>query len=152
MSVAALSGKEMSGLSLLAFTKGFVAELVLAQMPDIVPRDPRARRGFKKVVELLDDRARALKASGASWKEVLPVAKLANTLRMSTNGGVEGWERALRLAQLTYTRVGNPDYTEVEFSVDGVTAKIDVDRLPKVEQDLVKEAAKLFLEEWSGGE
>lgn len=150
----ALSGNQSGGLdaiNLLGFTKAFIAELVSQGVRDLEPRAPNARRGFACVVSLLDERVEKLEDDGRGWQQVLPLASIANELRESANGGVEGWERALRLAQLTFTTVGNPDYDQVEFSIDSATAVDTIERLPETQQLLAREAVERFMKEWRLG-
>jgi hypothetical protein len=151
MTAAALSGtpEAYSGLSLLGFTKAFVAELVVNKVHAIIPRREDARKGFERVVDLLDDRLNKLDEQGAPWEAVLPLANVANQLRTSSNGGVEGWERALHLAQLTFTSVPNPDYDVVELAIDSPSAETEVEQLSEYDQILVREAAKRFIAELS---
>jgi hypothetical protein len=127
------------------FIKAFIAQLVQAGKPGVPPRDPSVRRGFRKVVELIDDRVRTLRAAGTSLVVLRPWIEAGNHLRLSATGGVENWERALRSAQLTFTKVGNPGYEMVTFTIDTARAQSELASLQATEKEFVNAAVSEFL-------
>jgi hypothetical protein len=139
--------QEFAGLSPDRFIKGFIANLVLAGKQSIPPRDAHVRRGLKLVVEMLDERARSLLAGDAAFATVRPWIDSGNQLRLSPTGGAENWERALRSAQLTFTKVGNPDYEVITFVIDPARAESEIEHLSPVHREFVARAAKAFIEQ-----
>jgi hypothetical protein len=134
------------------FIKGFIANLVLSGHSSIPPRDPLVRRGLKRVVEMLDERARALLAANATMSNVRPWIDTGNQLRLSPTGGVENWERALRSEQMNFTKVGNPDYELVSFEIDPARAQSELDRLEPDFRTFVEQATMAFMERAELGE
>lgn len=129
------------------FLKAFISTLVLEGRRSIRPREKYVRRGFQRVVEMLDERARSLLAQSAPSAEVRPWIDTRNRLRLSPTGGVENWESALRAAQLTFTKVGNPYYELVSFDLDEARAESELEQLSPEQRDFVDRAAKSFLEQ-----
>jgi hypothetical protein len=134
------------------FIKGFIANLVLAGHQSIPPREPKVTQGFWRVVEMLDERARKMLSQKASFSSVRPWIDAGNQLRLSPTGGVENWERALRAAQLTFTKVGNPDYELVSFEIDRARAQSELDHLDAEFRTFVADATTAFLEKAKLGE
>lgn len=129
------------------FIKGFIAQLVLAGHSSIPPRDPHVRRGLRRVVEMLDEQARLILAEQNSFASARPWIDAGNQLRLSPTGGVENWERALRSAQLTFTKVGNPSYELVSFEIDEARANSELERLEPKFRMFVEQAAGAFIEQ-----
>ena len=129
------------------FIKGFIAELVIAGHTSIPPRNPQVRRGLKRVVEMLDEQAKAALGSRSDFVTAKPWIDTSNELRLSPTGGVENWERALRAAQLTFTKVGNPSYELVSFEIDSVRAQSELEHLEPSFREFVMRAANAFMEQ-----
>ena len=129
------------------FLKGFIASLVLAGQRSIPPRERAVRLGFRRVVDLLDEEARSRMAGLAPLSEAAPWINASNRLRISPTGGVENWESALRSAQFTFTKVGNPYYELISFDIDKSRAQSELDELGTKEREFVTRAAKTFLDE-----
>src|SRR5690242_14556937 len=91
-----------------AFMKAFVAGLVLRNRLTIKPQNPNDRRGFGKIVRLLDKKISELDESGADNNLLRQLVRIANNLRASNTGGYEGFETALRGLQLTFASCPNP--------------------------------------------
>jgi hypothetical protein len=96
---------------------------------------------------MLDERARALLAEKAPISEVRPWIDAGNQLRLSPTGGAENWERALRSAQLTFTKVGNPDYELVSFIIDKARACSELEYLAPDQREFVARAADVFVQQ-----
>lgn len=75
-----------------------------------------------------------------------------NQLRLSPTGGVENWERALRAAQLTFTKVVNPDYELVSFEIDKARAQSEIDQLDPALRAFTEQAARAFIDKADLGE
>lgn len=134
------------------FIKGFIANLVLAGHRSIPPREPKVTQGLWRVVEMLDERARTMLAQKESVSSARPWIDAGNQLRLSPTGGVENWERALRAAQLTFTKVGNPDYELVSFEIDCARAQSELDQLDGDFRSFVADVAQAFLDKAELGE
>lgn len=141
-----LSGS-VTAFDLRTFTKAFVACLVMRDLYEVRPDDAHTRRGFERVVRVLDDAKSALKASGADSDLVRQVGRLANELRQSNTGAFDGFETALRQVQLTFTSSPNPDYDDIVFSVSKAYAEAAVAELPSDQQQIVKKAVSVFIEQ-----
>jgi hypothetical protein len=129
------------------FLKAFISTLVLAGHRSIPPRQKYVRRGFQRVAEMLDERTRSLLAQNAPSSEVRPWIDTSNRLRLSPTGGVDNWESALRSAQLTFTKVGNPSYELVSFDLDKARAQSELDQLSPAEREFVGKAGQVFMEQ-----
>lgn len=128
-----------------SFVKGFIAQLVLEGWHSISSRDPRVHRGFKRVVELLDERVRDMMSDDADMRQAGPWIEAGNLLRISPTGGVENWERALRAAQMTFTRPGGGAYDSVLFEIDKIRAQAELSHLASPDRRFVEAAAKEFI-------
>lgn len=129
------------------FLKGFIASLVLAGQRSIPPRERGVRKGFQRVVELLDEKTRSLLEQKVSIMDAAPWINASNRLRLSPTGGVENWESALRSAQFTFTKVGNPYYELISFDIDPARAQSELEKLGNVEREFVRRAARVFLDQ-----
>jgi hypothetical protein len=138
------------GLSTDRFVKAFIAELVLADIQAIPPRDSEVRRGLSHVVEKIDTYVRELLENGVSISDARPWIEASNQLRLSPTGGVENWERAFRAAQLTFTQIGNPSYEIVTFVIDKPRAKSELANLDKQQLSFVHDIATTFVEQVHG--
>jgi hypothetical protein len=127
------------------FIKAFIAELVLADFSSIPPRDPDLQEGFQKVVDLFDARASQMLEQGAPLTQIRPWVDIANELRLSSTGGMENWERALRRAQLTFTQAGNPGYEFIDFLIDKARAQSELDSLSDEQRQVASEALAAFI-------
>jgi len=128
------------------FVKGFIANLVLSGHASIPPRDPHVRRGLKRVVEMLDEEVRRVISEGGTVSRARPWIDTGNQLRLSPTGGVENWERALRSAQLTFTKVGNPDYELVNFEIDTARAESELSHLDPAFRKFIERATEAFID------
>ena len=129
------------------FLKAFIATLVLAGHRSIPPRDRAVRKGFQRVVELLDEQTRSILAQKVSILEAAPWINTSNRLRLSPTGGVENWESALRSAQFTFTKVGNPYYELISFDIDKARAESELEHMSEADRDFVARAARSFLDQ-----
>jgi hypothetical protein len=132
-------------IDLHSFTKAWVAGLVTQDVEAVRPHDPRDRRGFESVVELLDRKVEALTRQGSPAEVILPLLKVANELRPSNTGAYEGFEAALRALQLTFTSSPNPWYDDIEFPVSQVQACSFMRLIPEAQRRLALEAANAFV-------
>lgn len=128
------------------FVKGFIAQLVIEGWRSISSRDPLVHRGFKRVVEMLDDRVRHILSQDADMRRAGPWIEAGNLLRLSSTGGVENWERALRAAEMTFTRPGAEAYDSVAFEIDDVRARAELSDLAAPDREFIKQAAEAFIE------
>lgn len=140
-------GSGAAGLAPDRFIKAFISSLVLAGHRSIPPREKYVRRGFRRVAEMLDEQGRVLMSRQAPPTEVRPWIETRNRLRLSPTGGIDNWESALRSAQFTFTKVGNPSYELVSFDVDKARAQSELDQLPSDQREFVERAAHVFLEQ-----
>jgi hypothetical protein len=131
-------------LSVDRFVEAFVAGLVLRGVNEVEVRSPQARRGFRNVVQLFDEQVGRLKANKQPWAQVWPWVHTANRLRVSPLGGVENWEHQLRCAQRAFTRIPNPTYERVNFSIDATTAEGELNKLNDDQRAMVSEAVERF--------
>ena len=129
------------------FLKAFISTLVLAGHGSIPPRQKFVRRGFQRVAEMLDERTRSLLAQNIPSAEIRPWIDTSNRLRLSPTGGVDSWESALRSAQLTFTKVGNPYYELISFDLDKARAQSELDQLSPDERDFVGRVGEAFMEQ-----
>lgn len=129
------------------FVKGFIAKLVLEGHSSIPPRDPHVRRGLKRVVEMLDEKARSFMTQEGAMARARPWIDAGNQLRLSPTGGVENWERALRSAQLTFTKVGNPDYELVSFEIDPARAESELAHLEPSFRSFIDQAVTAYIKQ-----
>ncbi|MGA7453187.1 MAG: hypothetical protein WBW73_18555 [Rhodoplanes sp.] len=136
----------LTEIDLLSFTKAWVASLVMRDIEAIRPHDPRDRRGFKRVVEVLDDEVNELISENAAARIILPLLTVANELRPSNTGAFEGFEAALRSLQLTFTSSSNPWYDDIEFPVSRTQAESFVSLLPDRQRELATAAAEAFVQ------
>ncbi len=134
-------------LDLRTFTKAFVAGLVAKDMYELRPADTLTRRGFEMVVRVLDAARVKLKEEGADKDFVRRVGRLANELRASNTGAFDGFESALRQAQLTFTSSPNPEYDDIVFSVPKAYAESTVKGLARSAKRLVTEAVGAFVKQ-----
>jgi hypothetical protein len=141
-----LSGDEeaLRRIDLHSFTKAFVAGLVSTNVDAVQPHDPRDRRGFARVVEILDDEVQKLLKAEADPDTVLPLAKLANELRASGTGGFEGFEAALRALQMTFTASPNAWHDDISFPVTAIDASSYFRSVPARTKALAMRAAEAF--------
>lgn len=130
-----------------AFMKAFVAGLVLRNRMAIRPQNPSDRRGFAKIVEILDQKIDELEEAGLNRELVRELVRIANSLRASNTGGYEGFETALRGLQLTFASCPNPFYEEIAFSVPRPYAQSVLDALPTKQRELVAKIADAFAKE-----
>jgi len=131
------------------FVEAFVAALVLAGQREIIPRSPRALRGFQAIVDLLDRQVVRFRKEKRDWSEIWPWIETTNRLRLSSLGGVESWEHELRAAQNHFTRVFNPSYERVELAIAPATAAGELRKLNTEQRSLVNEAARQFRAEYA---
>jgi hypothetical protein len=146
-SQASKNQAEVMHIDVHSFTKALVAGLVQMNVGAVSPHDTRDRRGFEKIVRVLDRAVQRLRREGASSKMLLSVAKLANELRASDVGAYEGFEAALRSLQLTFTSSPNPFYDDIDFPVSKTQAKSFIENIPTFQKDLALSAAKAFVAE-----
>jgi hypothetical protein len=130
-----------------SFTKALVAGLVQLNVDAVSPHNTRDRRGFEKIVRVLDRTVQRLRKERVPSKTLLAVARLANELRASDVGTYEGFEAALRSLQLTFTSSPNPFYDDIDFPVSKTQAKSYIDNIPTFQKDLALSAAKTFVAE-----
>jgi len=142
-----VSETEAEHIDVQSFTKALVAGLVQLNVGAVSPHDIRDRRGFEKIVRVLDRAVQRLRREGVSSKMLLSVARLANELRASDVGTYEGFEAALRSLQLTFTSSPNPFYDDIDFPVSKTQAKSYVENIPTFQKDLALSAAKAFVAE-----
>lgn len=147
MSTAAAHLRTGDTLDLRTFTKAFVAGLVMRDMYEVRPDDFHTRRGFGRVVRILDEAKVKLKAEGADRDLVRRIGRLANELRASNTGAFDGFETALRQVQLTFTCSPNPEYDDIVFSVSKTYAEATVAELPHDQRRIVDDAVSVFAEE-----
>ena len=126
------------------FVELFVAALVLNGWRRLTLKDPQARHALASVVDIMDQIVRDLSAGGASWDVVWPWVQTANRLRLSSTGGLENWEHQLRAAQRRFTSVPNPEYDSVDFSIDPLVAKSELESTTREHRDLVDTAVQAF--------
>jgi hypothetical protein len=143
----ALSGKRSEIRGLQEFAKAFVAGLVWRDLLAVRPQNPNDRRGFAKVVTLLDNKILELERIVGDKRQIRQWRRIANELRTSNTGGFEGFEAALRSLQLTSASCPNPFYEEITFDVPRSYAKATVDGLPEFSRTLVDAAAEAFVQE-----
>ena len=145
--VMALDGSDgrPESLDVRSFTKAFVAGLVTHDMFEVRPGDLETRRGFAGVVRVLDEQKRALQERGGPKELVRSLARVANELRPSNTGAFDGFEAALRQAQLTFTTSPNPDYDDIVFSVPKAYAEATVGELPSEQKEIVNRAVDVFV-------
>jgi hypothetical protein len=129
------------------FVKAFVAGLVLRNRLSVRPSGTDDRRGFAKVVRVLDGKIDELEKRGENAKDIRQLVRIANDLRPSNTGGYEGFETALRGLQLTFANCPNPFYEEISFAVPKPYATSTVQKLSPLQRDLIKEVAEAFLQE-----
>jgi hypothetical protein len=144
--VLVLSGKGVDALDLKTFTKAFVASLVARDLLELRPGDQSTRRGFAGVVKVLDERRRALQDEGGPKDLLRGLTKVANELRPSNTGAFDGFEAALRQAQLTFTTSPNPDYDDIVFSVPKAYAEATVGALPPEQRSIINQAVDAFVD------
>lgn len=123
----------LSEIDLHSFTKASVASLVARDIEAIRPHDPRDRRGFKRVVELLDSKVKALLEQNAAAEAVLPLLTVANELRPGNTGAFE------------FTSSPNPWYDDIEFPVSQTQAESFMSLLPHPQRQLAIAAADAFI-------
>jgi hypothetical protein len=126
------------------FVELFVAALVQNGWRRITLKDAQVRAGFEAVVNIMDDIIAGLMQSDASWDVVWPWVQTANRLRISSTGGLENWEHQLRAAQRKFTSVPNPEYDSVDFSIDPLVAKRELESISLEHQKLVDSAVQAF--------
>jgi hypothetical protein len=139
--------RSAAAFDLRTFTKAFVASLVVRDMYEVRPDDIHTRRGFDRVVRVLDEAKTALKAKGADRDFVRRVGRLANELRASNTGAFDGFETALRQVQLTFTSSPNPDYDDIVFSVSKSYAEAALADLTTDQHQIVDDAVKVFVQQ-----
>lgn len=140
-------GSHHGEFDLRAFTKAFVAALVLKDLYEVRPDDSQTRRGFNEVVRVLDEALGRLQETHADAGFIRRVRRVVNELRPSNTGAFDGFETALRKVQLTFTSSPNPDYDDIVFSVPKMYAQAAVDHLPADQKRIVEDAARVFFEE-----
>jgi hypothetical protein len=125
------------------FCKAFVAALVLEGERVLEPKLPRVRRGFRRVIDVLESQVTTESAKGAStWFKQL--VRLRNELYPSNNGTFDSMEMTLRDLQTSSVSCPNPDYDYISFDISRVFAESILGALSDPERLLVKEAAKAF--------
>lgn len=141
------TGKMAKGesINLHAFTRAFIAGLVARDWDSIRPQNPSDRRGFARVVQLLDESVADLKERQESSRRILDIARIANDLRPSNSGAFDGFEAALRSMQLTLASCPNPFYEDIVFSVPKSYAQATIDDLPVMQRELIEKAVDAFV-------
>lgn len=140
-------GKGFS-MTLAAFTKGFIAELVARDRLLIRPNEAADKAGFGRVVDALDRRVDSLVEAG-DMRSAGDLVEIANRLRPSNTGAYEGFESALRAQQLTFARCPNPDYDDIEFPIPKDFALTEVEALASPDRKIVRIAVSSFFGEIS---
>lgn len=129
------------------FWKAFIAELVLKGEHEIQPKSLNDRRGFMKLMYLLDAEAARLKevqVDKRSWYR--DVVLLRNHVKPSSSGSFEKVELELRDLQHSSLMLPNPDYEDMTFQVSPPYARSILDTLNAEARELVARAAEAFLD------
>jgi hypothetical protein len=130
----------------LGFFEAFVSSLVVRDMKGVSPDQPRSRRGFGRVLAIIDDAVRLLRETDDedSYRKLV---RLRNELKPSSSGSYDGFEAALRSLQLTISSCPNPFYTEIAFTMPRSHAVERLKRLDPLGRDLASRSAEAFLKE-----
>lgn len=138
----------MDQLSVTEFVQGFVAQLIEADAVALRPKSEQDREGFGRVVDTLNSEIARLRRASPKGEDLdwyRSLVLLRNELQASSSGAFDGFERALRNLQLSFTNSPNPFYEEIAFSVSKPFASAVFDDLPHRAQELAKRAAVEFL-------
>ena len=135
---------DLAALDLQSFAKAWVAQLIERGVDGVRPHEPGNRKGFDRVVAVLDESIEDFVADGYSKSAILPLLQIANELRPSPAGDYEGFELALRSLQLTFTASPNPWYDYISFPISKTHAESFVERLPDIVRGISGKAAEAF--------
>ena len=128
------------------FARGFVAALIELGNSSLQPKNPDHRLGLYRVWEYLEecaDNARGDEVSRAWYKSLV---RIRNRVSPGSTGSFDQFQTDLRDLQLSLTESPNPSYEEISFSVSEPFAKSLLGHLEPNESELVRSAARLFLE------
>lgn len=125
------------------FAKAFVAALVQAERRSLQPKDPTQRRAFYKVWKFIGQQAEEARSDNPDWLRT--VVRIRNRMSPGQSGAFDQFETALRDLQLSLTESPNPSYEDITFTVSKPFANSVLNRLSKVERELVSKAAEVFL-------
>lgn len=131
------------------FTRGFVAELVVAERTSIQPKNPAQRRAFHHVWKLISHRVTQVKDSGKERDWLKKIVRIRNRMSPGQSGAFDQFETALRDLQLSITESPNPSYEDISFTVSKPFAQSMLEQMGAEERALVSEAARIFLKSTS---
>lgn len=141
-----LTDEESPPFDRMSFFEAFASSLVVRDMTGVSPDEPRSRRGFSRVLAIVEAKVQELRdtADEDSYRQLV---RLRNDLKPSSSGSYDGFEAALRSLQLTISSCPNPFYTEIAFTMPRSQAAAKLEQLGSLGRELASQSAEAFLEE-----
>lgn len=131
----------------LGFFEAFVSSLVVRDLKGVSPDEARSRRGFSKVLDIVDGAVKQMRDKGGDEDSYRQLVRLRNDLKPSSSGSFDGFEAALRSLQLEMSNCPNPFYTEIAFTMPRSHAEARLGQLDPYGRELARKSAEAFLEE-----
>ncbi|TNM60543.1 hypothetical protein [Aliirhizobium smilacinae] len=128
------------------FARGFIAALIEMGNSSLQPKNPEHRLGLYRVWKYLEERADEARKNETSRDWYKSLVRIRNRVSPGSTGSFDQFQTDLRDLQLSLTESPNPSYEEISFSVSQPFAKSLLGHFGHHESELVRNAARLFLE------
>jgi len=131
------------------FCRGFVSRLVLDGRSVIQPKSVAGRRGFRQLVQVLNQEIANRRERGESGDmlQYRQLVRLRNYLQEGNNGAFENLETLLRDMQTSALMLPNPDYEEMTIVISRPYAESILGEFGSDTRQLIESAAMAFSKE-----